>query len=56
METEEKVQKRLQWHPAFFAGIQIELEEERDKLIFEDEHQLNTKPLEVDVIIIKKQE
>lgn len=55
METEEKVQKRLQWHPAFFAGIQIELEEERDKLTFENEHQLNTKPLEVDVVIIKKQ-
>ena len=55
METEEKVPKRLQWHPAFFAGIQIELEEERDKLTFENEHQLNTKPLEVDVVIIKKQ-
>ena len=55
METEEKVSKRLQWHPAFFAGIQIELEEERDKLTFENEHQLNTKPLEADVVIIKKQ-
>ena len=29
METEEKVSKNLQWHPAFFAGIQIELEEEK---------------------------
>ena len=48
--------KNLQWHPAFYAGIQIELEEERDKLIFENEHQLSTKPLEIDVLIIKKQE
>ena len=47
-------QKKLQWHPAFYAGIQIELEEERDKLIFENEHQLSTKPLGVDVVIIKK--
>jgi hypothetical protein len=28
----------LQWHPAFYAGIQIEFEEEKDKLIFENEH------------------
>ena len=34
----------LQWHPAFFAGLQIELEEEKDNLIFENEHQLGTKP------------
>ena len=54
METEEKVSKNLQWHPAFFAGIQIELEEERDKLIFENEHQLSTKPMEIDVLVIKK--
>ena len=53
--VEEKVQKKLQWHPAFYAGLQIELEEERDKLIFENEHQLNTKPLGVDVVIIRKQ-
>lgn len=44
----------LQWHPAFFASIQIELAEEADKLIFENEHQLGTKPKEIDVLIIKK--
>ena len=54
METEEKVSKNLQWHPAFFAGIQIELEEEREKLMFENEHQLSTKPMEIDVLVIKK--
>ena len=53
--AEEKVQKKLQWHPAFYAGLQIELEEEREKLIFENEHQLSTKPLEIDVLVIKKQ-
>ena len=53
--TEEKSnQKRLQWHSAFFAGIQIELEDDSDKLIFENEHQLSTKPLEIDVLVIKK--
>lgn len=44
----------LQWHPAFYAGIQIEFEEEADKLLFENEHQLGTKPKEIDVLIIKK--
>ena len=46
----------LQWHPAFYAGIQIELEEERDNLLFENEHQLGTRPKEIDVFIIKKKE
>ena len=46
---------RLQWHPAFYAGLQIALEEERDHLIFENEHQLGTKPKAVDVLIIKKE-
>ena len=49
-----KEQRALQWHPAFFAGIQIELEEEREYLTFENEHQLGTKPKEIDVLIIKK--
>ena len=44
----------LQWHPAFYAGIQIEFEAEADQLIFENEHQLGTKPKEIDVLIIKK--
>ena len=47
-------EKRLQWHAAFFAGIQIELEEEAEYLIFENEHMLGTKPMQIDVLIIKK--
>ena len=44
----------LQWHPAFYAGIQIEFAEEAEKLQFENEHQLSKKPLGIDVLIIKK--
>ena len=44
----------LQWHPAFYAGIQIELAEEAYHLSFENEHQLGTKPKEIDVLVIKK--
>ena len=43
-----------QWHPAFFGSLQIEFEKEADKLIFESEHQLSTKPMAIDVLIIKK--
>ena len=45
---------RLQWHPAFYAGIQIEFGSELDKLIFESEHNLSKKPMQIDVLIIKK--
>ena len=54
MERKTKETQPLQWHPAFYAGIQIELAEEAEKLIFENEHQLGTKPKEIDVLIIKK--
>lgn len=43
-----------QWHPAFFGSLQIEFEKEADNLIFENEHQLSTKPMAIDVLIIKK--
>lgn len=54
MDRETRDKQVLQWHPAFFASIQIELAEDADKLIFENEHQLGTKPKEIDVLIIKK--
>lgn len=46
----------LQWHPAFYASLQIELQEEAKYLTFENEHQLGTKPKEIDVLVIKKAE
>lgn len=47
-------EKLLQWHPAFFASIQIELAEEAHKLTFKREYPLATRPMLVDVVIIKK--
>lgn len=44
----------LQWHPAFYAGIQIEFEAEADKLTFIREYPLATKPILIDVVIVKK--
>ena len=36
--TNEKQKTDFQWHPAFYAGIQIEFAEEADKLIFENDN------------------
>ena len=54
MEDVKREEPVLQWHPAFFAGIQIELCKEEGKVSFESEHQLGTKPMLIDVLIIKK--
>lgn len=51
---EETKKKTLQWHPAFYAGLQIEFEDEAENLSFENEHQLGTKPKQIDVLVIKK--
>ena len=55
MDNKEQEMEKLQWHPAFYAGLQIELKEDSDNLIFENEHQLGTKPKQIDALVIKKQ-
>ena len=45
---------RIQWHPAFDASLQIELAEESEYLRFESEHLLSKKPLQIDILVIKK--
>jgi hypothetical protein len=42
------------WHTAFFEAIQMELDEYSQDLQFISEHPLNTEPLRIDVVIIKK--
>jgi len=51
---EDKRKRLLQWHPAFFAGLQIELSEEAEYLFFESEHMLSSRPMQMDVLVIKK--
>ena len=50
-----KKKRVIYWHPAFYADIQIELKDEADKLTFENEHHLSKKPMQIDVLIIKKE-
>ncbi len=45
---------KIQWHPGFVAAMNLELAENRDDLIYEKEYNLNTKPLEIDLLVIKK--
>lgn len=47
---------KLQWHPAFVAALHIEFEDEMDVLEIESEHQLGKKPMQIDILIIKKTE
>lgn len=46
---------KIQWHPAFVAAMNLEFADNRENLIFEKEYNLNTKPLEIDLLIIKKE-
>ena len=46
----------IQWHPAFVSAMQLELKEYREWLLFEKEHNLNTKPLQIDLLVIRKEE
>jgi hypothetical protein len=47
--------ERIIWHNAFYDAIRLELDEYKDVLTFEFEHQLTTEPLRMDVLIIKKE-
>jgi len=45
---------KIQWHSGFAAAIDLELAENRNALIYEKELNLNTKPLAIDLLVIKK--
>lgn len=46
---------KVQWHPGFIAAMNLELTQNKKDLFFEKEYNLNTKPLEIDLLIIKKE-
>lgn len=45
---------RLQWYSGFSATLRVELEDELDELCIEDEHMLSKKPMQIDVLVVKK--
>lgn len=46
--------KKVQWHPAFYGAMHLELKENKEDLEFTEELILNTLPLRVDMLVIKK--
>lgn len=45
---------KIQWHAGFVSAMDLELAKNRSDLIYEREHNLNRKPLEIDLLVIKK--
>ena len=46
--------EKKQWHPPFCAAVKLELRANKKDLSFESEHTLNTKPIQIDLLVIKK--
>lgn len=46
--------KNVQWHPAFYGAMHLELRENKEDLEFAEELILNTLPLRVDMLVVKK--
>lgn len=53
MKRKEK-ENLIQWHPGFVGAVHKELKEQGEGLVLEREHNLNVKPLVIDMLIIKK--
>lgn len=46
--------EKLQWHPAFCAATELELRQDLDVLELIPEYNLSKRPLQIDLVIIKK--
>ncbi len=46
----------IQWHLGFVAAMELELMEYSSKLYFQSEHNLSKKPLQIDLLVIKKED
>jgi len=49
-----QMDKKLQWHPAFCSAVRLDLRADKNVLLYKNEYNLNTKPLQVDLLVIKK--
>ena len=45
---------KTQWHPPFCAAVKLELRANKKDLSFDSERVLNTKPIQLDLLVIKK--
>lgn len=49
-----KKESNKQYHPPMCASLELEFRENRDEIICETEHNLNTKPNSIDFLVVKK--
>lgn len=47
-------ERKTQWHPAFCSAIKLELSADKKYLEYTNEYNLSNKPLQIDLLIIKK--
>lgn len=43
-----------QWHPGFSGAVELELNTDKERIMTEAEHLVNSKPIQIDMLIIKK--
>lgn len=54
MEVENPGRDTLEWHPGFYGATELELVKNKDDLEFQREYNLGKKPLQMDLLVIKK--
>ena len=47
-------ERLIQWHMGFTAAVDLELEENREDLEYAKEYSLNSRPLQADLLVIRK--
>lgn len=50
----DNTERKKQWHPAFCSAIKLEFRKNKDALYYTSEYNINTKPIQVDLLVIKK--
>lgn len=53
---EKKKHKMVQWHPGFCSAVRLEFWENCEDLEYTNEYNLNRKPIQIDLVVIKKNE
>lgn len=48
------MKEKTQWHPAFCSAVKLELKASKMYLEYRNEYNLNTKPIQIDLLIVKK--
>ena len=45
---------KTQWHPAFCSAVKLKLIQNKGDLDYGNEYNLNSKPIQIDLLVIKK--